>query len=55
MNTYEKAIRMNQARATMNPTKEQNRVYLLLAILLVLPLFIRSPYLLHVAIITLCT
>jgi len=53
MNTYEKAIRMNQARATMNPNRKSKiRVYLLLAILLVLPLFIRSPYLLHVAIIT---
>ena len=53
MNMYEKAMTMNQARATVNPIRKNNTpVFLLLAILLVLPLFVRSPYLLHVAIMT---
>ncbi len=42
---------MNQARATMPPGKRNIPVFLLLAVLFVLPLFVRSPYLLHVAII----
>ena len=53
MNMYEKAMSMNQARATVNSNRKNKiRVSLLLAILLVLPLFVRSPYLLHVVIIT---
>ena len=53
MNMYEKAMRSNQVRATLySNRKNKIRVSLLLAILLVLPLFARSPYLLHVVIIT---
>jgi branched-chain amino acid transport system permease protein len=50
---YEKALRLKQVRATVNSNRKNKiRIFLLLAVLLVLPLFIRSPYLLHVAIIT---
>jgi branched-chain amino acid transport system permease protein len=53
MNMYKKAINMNQVPATVNSNRKNKiRVSLFLAILLLLPLFVRSPYLLHVMIIT---
>jgi branched-chain amino acid transport system permease protein len=53
MNMSKKAVRLNPVRATVN-TNRKNKipVFLLLALLIVLPLFVRSPYLLHIMIIT---
>jgi branched-chain amino acid transport system permease protein len=53
MNMYKKAMNMNRVRTAGNPDRKNKiRVSLLLTLLLLLPLFVRSPYLLHVVIIT---